>query len=234
MGVPSSEKHSVKHICFTRLSGGRIIPHLPSSRECDRDFWNSEVGQKLRQCCFAVAAERITKDPNGKTFITQAASDGYMNMFIREDLEKRLSECERRGLLRPNTRADDLLDQLYFREWVDHGALNGLSTLVVCWTLLSKSPCFKTNLTKKERAFIRKKFVIQVVPAKPTKEQHDLYGAKRFELIKDLIADLVLEAHRPVPFPRRTLKCRLRLLISDTKALDPELGKKQGGHWRCP
>ena len=234
MGVDASEKYAVRHARFKRLPSGRIMPHLPTSRQCDRDFWASEVGEKLRQCCFAVAAERITKDPDGKTFITKAASDGYMNMFIREDLQKRLSECERRGLLRPNMRGDDVLDQMYFREWVDHGALNGLSTLVVCWTLLSKSPCFKTNLTKKERAFIRKKFVIQVVPAKPTKAQHDLYGAKRMELIKDLIADLVLEAHRPVPFPRRTLKCRLRLLISDTKALDPELGKKQGGYHRCP
>ena len=36
------------------------------------------------------------------------------------------------------------------------------------------------------------------------------------------------------PFHPRSISVRLRLLVSDTKALDPELGKKEGGHHRCP
>ena len=233
VGAKMREDKSVKHKRFCHLQGTKcIMSHLPSANQNDKNFWAGEHGERLRKCHISVLAEKVSKGSEGEHIIQKATKDGYVNVFIKDDILERLNECQRRGLLMPNQTALSILNELYFREWVDHGALNGISTYVVCWTLLTCSPCFKPNLTPKERAFIRQKFVIQVVPARPTKEMHNLYSAKRLPLIKELIDDIKLSAG--APFAPRQISVRLRLMISDTKALDPELGKKQGGKNRCP
>ena len=50
--------------------------------------------------------------------------------------------------------------------------------------MFTYSPCFKKNMTKEECTFIRKKFIMQVVPSHPTKQQHDNNRARRLAIIK--------------------------------------------------
>lgn len=229
MDLLSVEHRRIKKGRRQRTSSGRISMRMQNVAKLERDFFASDLGKMLRECQTEEMAEKVLKAPDGKKAIYQAKRDGFLNVFVNDEIRAHIEECILRGLVEFGP--DGMPLELKYREWTDHGALNGFSTSVTIWTMFAYSPCFKKNMTKEERAFVRKKFIVQVVPSRPTKQQHDNNGARRLALIKQQLEPMTLKA--PLMYKNPTLKIRLKLFVSDTKAADHELGKISGGNKRC-
>ena len=163
----------------------------------------------------------------------QFKTDGYDNVHIKDDIAKHLEFCQRNGWLREG--------KLFFREWVDHGGIRGTGYQATCWTILPTSPCFfpiygKNKRAKRQRALIAKRFLVQLAPGRATPSEHRRLGVRRLPMLESLrdAFDVKCDGRDGRSSSSIAVLVRLRLLVSNTKALDAEIGKCMGRHYCCP
>ena len=169
----------------------------------------------------SLVAVQITVDVDGVRHEKKMDCKGQL-FHAHEDIINHAKHLYALGLLIASA-------AIWIKEWVDHGEINGVSTQMVLWCIVTYSLAIKRNLTALESATVRKIIPVQLVPACPTAAMHQKYAAMRLKLLMHLKALVNVSDNRW----QMMVKCRLREGCSDGKASQHENSQKSGGKQPC-